>query len=318
MRLAAVQPLVALARVGVTRDGNALLDDVVLDIAPGEVVGVSGPNGSGKTTLLRLIATLIRPDRGTGHVLGARLATPGHLASASHRPRRPRAGPRAELTIFENLGPHRPSRRLDRDRVMPILEIVGLAGAARRRITPPPGDAAPCGIAHMLLRNPDLLLLDEAASGLDAGAAGLIEAITTSDGERKGGRHRVPRPVPPTRCTRVLSVAVGWCLHEHDATGSGGGPYRPGGRRPGRRDHPGDHCPSPWRRCSSCRWPGAEPRLLRQVGPAVFWTLGSFSGCRSPSTERQRHRCPKRDLYALAGVDPAARFLGRTASGTDM
>jgi heme exporter protein A len=212
VRLAAVQPLVALARVGVTRDGNALLDDVVLDIAPGEVVGVSGPNGSGKTTLLRLIATLIRPDRGTGHVLGARLATPGafgvrhRIGLVGHEPALV-----PELTIFENLDHIARLGGLDRDRVMPVLEIVGLAGAARRRIRAASrGMQRRVEIAHMLLRNPDLLLLDEAASGLDADAAGLIEAITTRVTANGGAVVTVSHdPSHLQGCTRVLSISAG-------------------------------------------------------------------------------------------------------------
>lgn len=60
---------------------------------------------------------------------------------------------------------------------------------------------------------------------------------------------------------------------------------------------------------------GARLNLISQVGPAVFWALGILFGMqialRHAATDTQEHR----DLYALLGVDPAARFVGRTMSG---
>ncbi|HLV90283.1 MAG: heme exporter protein CcmB [Acidimicrobiales bacterium] len=61
---------------------------------------------------------------------------------------------------------------------------------------------------------------------------------------------------------------------------------------------------------------GPNLALLRQVGPAVFWTLGLLFGMQIALRQSANDTDARRDLYALAGVDPAARFLGRTASGT--
>ena len=99
-----MQSLVVLEGVGLSRGGTSLLRDIDIEIGPGEAVGVSGANGSGKTTLLRLIATLIRPDRGNGSVLGAALATPetrrvrGTIGLIGHEP-----ALIPDLTLTENL-----------------------------------------------------------------------------------------------------------------------------------------------------------------------------------------------------------------------
>lgn len=175
-----MQPVVVLEGVGLSRSGSTLLRDIDLLVGPGEVVGVAGPNGSGKTTLLRVLATLARPDRGHGTVLGAALGT------NEARKVRPRIGlighePALipELTLIENLTHMTRLSGIDGNRTIPALEAVGLAAAADR-----PARAASRGmqrrveIAHMLVRRPDLLLLDEAASGLDSDATGLVEALT--------------------------------------------------------------------------------------------------------------------------------------------
>lgn len=181
MRLAPVQPVVVLEGVGLSRGGSALLRDVDLSIGPGEVVGVAGPNGSGKTTLLRLLATLVRPDRGQGTILGKSLGTPEartvrtRIGLIGHEP-----ALIPELTLAENLAHSARLSGLGTDRIGPALDAVGLAAAADR-----PARAASRGmqrrveIAHMLFRRPELLLLDEAASGLDADAVGLVDALTT-------------------------------------------------------------------------------------------------------------------------------------------
>lgn len=207
-----MQPLVAFAGVGVTRDGNALVDDVDLEIAPGEVVGISGPNGSGKTTLLRLVATLLRPDRGEGTVFGARIGTSQvfgvrrNIGVVGHEPALV-----PELTIRENLDHVARLADLDRSRIVPVLETVGLAGAADRRVRAASrGMQRRAEIAQILLRDPSLLLLDEAASGLDRDAQGLIEALTRRVVSRGGAVVTVSHdPAHLEGCTRVLRITAG-------------------------------------------------------------------------------------------------------------
>ncbi|HJQ76908.1 MAG TPA: heme ABC exporter ATP-binding protein CcmA [Acidimicrobiia bacterium] len=169
-------------RVGVSLGGRPVLRDLHFELGPGESLGISGPNGSGKTTLVRTAATLTRPDRGTLSVLGAESTGP-HLISVrrsigmiGHQP-----ALIGELTLAENLDHVARLAGLDPGRVMNALDVVGLAGAAERR-------AEDCSfgmrrrveIAHLLLTRPLLLLLDEAASGLDDQARDLIVALLDS------------------------------------------------------------------------------------------------------------------------------------------
>jgi ABC-type multidrug transport system ATPase subunit len=152
-------------------------------------VGVAGPNGSGKTTLVRAAATLVSIDDGSVSVLGKDLSERNILSTRraigliGHQP-----ALLPELTLAENL--HHVARLagVDRSRVGRALDVVGLSDAADRR-----AEACSFGmmrrveIAHLLMTRPQLLLLDEAASGLDTSARDLITALVTSVRDRGGG-----------------------------------------------------------------------------------------------------------------------------------
>lgn len=168
-----------LDRVLVARGGRPILRETSLELGPGEVVGVVGPNGSGKTTLVRLLATLLVPDAGVGEVLGSRLGTPAvypvrrRIGLIGHVP-----AVIPELTLEENLRHAARLASVDQSRVGPVLRVVGLELAADRR-----GDAGSFGmlrrieVARLLLTRPQLLLLDEAFTGLDQHARRLIDAL---------------------------------------------------------------------------------------------------------------------------------------------
>lgn len=174
--------------VGVSLGGQPVLRDVDLRLEPGSVTGVSGPNGSGKTTLVRTLATLQSIDAGRATILGQDVArsdlvsTRRKIGLIGHTP-----GLIPELTLVENLTHVAKLAGVEVSRVMPALEIVGLDEAADR-----PAAAASFGmqrrveVAHLMLRKPMLLLLDEAMSGLDESAADLIGALIDSTAERGG------------------------------------------------------------------------------------------------------------------------------------
>jgi zinc transport system ATP-binding protein len=148
--------------------GPLVLRDVSLAVEPGEFVAIAGPNGGGKTTLLRLVLGLERPTAGRVRVETRRL---GYLAQRAD------AGVDAPLTVRELVGAGRAARtRLlgplapkDRDAVREAIERVGLGRLADRRLrTLSGGQQQRAFIAKALAAEPELLVLDEPTTGVDA------------------------------------------------------------------------------------------------------------------------------------------------------
>jgi sulfonate transport system ATP-binding protein len=146
----------ALRGVGRTFAGRVVLDDVNLEVAPGEFVALLGASGSGKTTILRAVAELDR------HVTGI-LVLPRDLAVVFQEPRL-----LPWLRVAGNVGLG--LARAGRNRVVAqALDEVGLSG----RVGAWPGtlsggEAQRVALARALVRQPDLLLLDEPFASLDA------------------------------------------------------------------------------------------------------------------------------------------------------
>jgi ABC-2 type transport system ATP-binding protein len=160
------------------------LEDVDLDVGPGEVVAVMGPSGAGKSTLLRVLATLVAPDAGTVTVAGADVAREGGdvrravgLVLGEERSWYWRLSGRANLEFFAALYGH--DRAGARERAGALLERVGLGGgAADRRVgTYSSGMRARLALARGLLGDPRVLLLDEPTRSLDVGAADAVRAL---------------------------------------------------------------------------------------------------------------------------------------------
>jgi ABC-2 type transport system ATP-binding protein len=148
--------------------GRVVVDDVTFRCEPGTVTGFLGPNGAGKTTTMRMLCSLLDPDAGTATVLGGRyrdLPNPGRRigilldASAQHDGRRGR----------EALGVSAQIMGVDERRVDQLLDLVGLdRSAARKRVKQYSlGMRQRLGLAHALLGDPEVLILDEPANGLD-------------------------------------------------------------------------------------------------------------------------------------------------------
>jgi ABC-type multidrug transport system ATPase subunit len=146
------------------------LRPVDLEIEAGGFVVVTGPNGSGKTTLLRLVAGLLAPTRGELDVALER----GRLGYVGHEPLVYR-----ELTALENLELYGRLYRVRerRERIGMLLERFGLwdvrgerAGSFSR------GMLQRLALCRALLHEPELLLLDEPYSALDADGAALLDS----------------------------------------------------------------------------------------------------------------------------------------------
>jgi ABC-2 type transport system ATP-binding protein len=148
------------------------VDGIDLRIRRGSVYGLLGPNGAGKTTTIRILATLLRPDRGTASVLGQDVVR----EAASVRQKVSLTGQYAsvdeDLTGHENLilvgrliGL---SWARSKQRGSELLEAFGLADAARRQVrTYSGGMRRRIDIAASLVATPEVLFLDEPTSGLD-------------------------------------------------------------------------------------------------------------------------------------------------------
>lgn len=151
------------------------VDGVSLRVARGEIYAFLGLNGAGKTTTIRLLLGMVRPTAGEARLLGRRIRVGDKKPwdSVGYLVETPHAYP--ELTVRENLEAMRRLRPgTQRKAVDGVIELLGLAVYADRRAgTLSHGNAQRLGLAKALLHDPELLILDEPANGLDP--AGIVE-----------------------------------------------------------------------------------------------------------------------------------------------
>ena len=173
-------PLLATRNLTRVVDGTTLVSDVSIEVRAEEVFVVFGPSGSGKTSLLRLLNRLDEPTAGTVLLEGADYRT---IAPRTLRRRVgwvPQAPTLLDGTVAENVawGPTLRDEPVDTERLHGLLDRLGLSGFADRdagRLSG--GEAQRVAIARTLFNDPDLVLLDEPASSLDAAAADRVESL---------------------------------------------------------------------------------------------------------------------------------------------
>jgi ABC-type Mn2+/Zn2+ transport system ATPase subunit len=182
--------------VTVAYQQSVAIEDVSLELRPGEFTGIIGPNGSGKTTLLRAVLGLVRPVSGTVTVLGAAgRDLPNVRSRIGYVPQRRALDPQFPITVrdavamglYSTLGAFRRPTAGERARVGQALATVGLSESADHVAGHlSGGQQQRLLIARALVQEPQILLLDEPTSAVDvATRSAIVELVRKLHAERR-------------------------------------------------------------------------------------------------------------------------------------
>jgi heme ABC exporter ATP-binding subunit CcmA len=168
------QPALAAHAVTMTFGSVPVLRDIDFELWPGGLAAISGVNGSGKSTLVKILAGLLRPSAGSVAVFGAASAR-RRIGLLSHQSMLyPNLTARENLEFYAALygcgdARERAARWLER------VGVVALGGYRVRTISR--GNQQRLAIARALIADPDLLIMDEPFTALDAGGVALVKQL---------------------------------------------------------------------------------------------------------------------------------------------
>ena len=156
------------------------VQDLTLQVEPGQIYGLLGPNGSGKSTTLKILLGLVSPTRGKSEIFGRDSRCVASRESVGFLPESPyfyKYLTGAEtLRFFGKLSGLRGAAL--RERIDEILELVGLTEARERRLVGySKGMLQRIGLAQALIHDPRLVILDEPTAGVDPAGARDIQNI---------------------------------------------------------------------------------------------------------------------------------------------
>lgn len=155
------------------------VDNLDLVVRQGEVYGFLGPNGAGKTTTLRMLLGLIKPTSGSAELLGEKPGSPAGLGKIGSLVESPAFYP--YLSGRDNLRVSARYSSLPLSRVEYVLDQVGLSARAQDKFKDYSlGMKQRLGVARALLKNPELLILDEPTNSLDPKGAVEIQTLIRS------------------------------------------------------------------------------------------------------------------------------------------